>query len=245
MSDVEEEVRSLPEVIETEQVVEVMEDAQFLDLAATLETRGEEVRVEASGTAVGCRFEEGEEEEREEEAAEEAGVLRQKRKRSLEESPDTEGVVKRKGMSVAMSHDTLLRLSGSEVCALSCEEELQLVATYLGLHRTYLRDLSPSVAAERTYFGGQVVSQCSHPASTEVILQDEGTEGRNVTFEVLSDLSQCLPPSSLLGECQLFFHGARMELEEEEGVGEGGGGEGKVRVAVERGRGVKMWIIHR
>lgn len=242
MSDVEEEVRSLPEVIETEQVVEVMEDAEFLDLAATLETRGEEVCVEASGTAVGCSFEEGGEEEREEEAVEEAGLLGQKRKRSLERSPEAEEMAKRKGIGVAMSQDTLLRLSGSEVCALSCEEELQLVATYLSLHRMFLRDLSSGVAMDRTYFGGKVVSQCSHPASTEVILQDEGTEGRNVTFEVLGDLSQCLPPSSLLGECQLFFHGAKVM---EEGVGEGGGGEGKVRVVVERGGGVKMWIVHR
>lgn len=240
MSDVEEEVRSLPEVIETEQVVEVMEDAHFLDLAATLETRGEEVRVEASTTAVGCNFEGGEK-EGEEEEAEGVGVLRQKRKRSVERSADTGGTVKRKGMGVAMNQDTLLRLSGSEVCALSCEEELQLVAAYLGLHRAFLRDLSPTITTERTYFGGKVVSQCSNPESSEVILQDEGTEGRNVTFEVSSDLSQCLPPSSVLGECQLFFHGAKVVEEE---IGEGGG-EGKVRVVVERGRGVKMWIVHR
>lgn len=49
MSDGVDDVCGLPEVIETEQVVEIMEETQFLDLAASMETRGERV-VGSSGS---------------------------------------------------------------------------------------------------------------------------------------------------------------------------------------------------
>lgn len=41
MSDSADDICGLPEVIETEQVVEILEESQFLDLAASMETRGE------------------------------------------------------------------------------------------------------------------------------------------------------------------------------------------------------------
>ena len=43
MSDGVDDVCGLAEVIETEQVVEIMEESQFLDLAASMETGGETV----------------------------------------------------------------------------------------------------------------------------------------------------------------------------------------------------------
>lgn len=41
MSEDTDDVCGLSEVIETEQVVEILEESQFLDLAASMETRGE------------------------------------------------------------------------------------------------------------------------------------------------------------------------------------------------------------
>lgn len=55
MSDSVDDVCGLSEVIETEQVVEIMEEAQFLDLAASMETRGETLI--ASGGSFGSEHE--------------------------------------------------------------------------------------------------------------------------------------------------------------------------------------------
>lgn len=41
MAEGPDDVCGLSEVIETEQVVEILEESQFLDLAASMETRGE------------------------------------------------------------------------------------------------------------------------------------------------------------------------------------------------------------
>ena len=40
MSDDQQGICSLPETLETEQVVEILEESQFLDLAASMETGG-------------------------------------------------------------------------------------------------------------------------------------------------------------------------------------------------------------
>ena len=54
-SDGVDDVCVLSEVIETEQVVEIMEETQFLDLAASMETRGE--RAVASSGSFGSTHE--------------------------------------------------------------------------------------------------------------------------------------------------------------------------------------------
>ena len=68
MSDAEDEVRGLPEVIETEQVVEVLEESQFLDLAATctctMETCAGEEEVVVVSSSSAAAPDESEEKER-------------------------------------------------------------------------------------------------------------------------------------------------------------------------------------
>ena len=160
----ERESGCLPQTIETEQVVEVLEESQFLDLAATLETRGEDELVTSSTTTLGER------ERREEEEGEETLLVMtgEKRKREAETillaggGGDGELMKRSKGAD----KDEALQLCAFQkgaCCTLSSEDQLQRVTGFLGLRHVPLRELSsPALDTTSVYSGGRVLSLAKH-----------------------------------------------------------------------------------
>ena len=214
----EEEKGSFSELIETEQVVEVMEGAQFVELATSPESdpavgAGEARAIDGEGKNFPME--------------EEKAKQRRRRKRSLqlEAGFGTGKAAKRVEVGVTMSQERLLRAVGREVCALSSEGELQLVAAYLGIYRLPLCSLSPAaVALEHTYFGGRVKSQRLTSSGREIVLQDkdevvlQGEKGEAERFAPQDRVGVVLHDKGSDGESIILHDEEGVVLQDEVGI---------------------------